>query len=158
MINVSIAEHAVAFPSKLVAQNGGEHIYNILLSKDTDNGSIIAKGDYITVDQYRDGGTVSGFSAKIVGKAANGNWYVEVVTAGNALLVYQQPLITEEWTAKFKSEKNFYNGKDEVTRAYALHAGDIFEVSASAFSNPAAVAANKTISSVAATGKMTVAS
>ena len=29
MIKYSIEKHAVAFPSKLVAQNGGEHIYNI---------------------------------------------------------------------------------------------------------------------------------
>ena len=28
MIKYSIEKHAVAFPSKLVAQNGGEHIYN----------------------------------------------------------------------------------------------------------------------------------
>ena len=42
MIKYSIEKHAVAFPSKLVAQNGGEHIYNITLTSDTDNGNLVA--------------------------------------------------------------------------------------------------------------------
>jgi len=132
MINYKIDEHAVAFPSKLVAQNGGEHIYNIELETDTDNGNLIAKGDFIDIDLYTES-TVSEFSGKIVKKASNGNWYVEVVTPGDALFVYTQPFISEDWTNKFKAEKNFYNAAGETVRAYALHTGDIFEVSETGF-------------------------
>ena len=32
-IKYSIEKHAVAFPSKLVAQNGGEHIYSLCMKK-----------------------------------------------------------------------------------------------------------------------------
>lgn len=45
-ISYQISKHAVAFPSKLVAQNGGEHIYNITLTSDTDNGNLVARGDF----------------------------------------------------------------------------------------------------------------
>lgn len=52
MIKYSIEKHAVAFPSKLVAQNGGEHIYNITLTSDTDNGNLVARGDFEDLDRY----------------------------------------------------------------------------------------------------------
>ena len=42
MIQVNIAKHAVAFPSKVLARDGGKHIYNIQLAeasgKFVDNG------------------------------------------------------------------------------------------------------------------------
>ena len=44
-IKYSIEKHAVAFPSKLLAQNGGKHIYNIELATDTDNGNLVVKKD-----------------------------------------------------------------------------------------------------------------
>lgn len=128
MIKYNIEEHAVAFPSKLVAQNGGEHIYNILLETDTDNGNLVAKGDFIDVDLYNEK-EVTSFEGKVVKQASNGNWYVEVVNPGDALFVYMQALISEDWTNKFKAEKNFYNAAGETVRGYALHVGDIFEVS-----------------------------
>lgn len=131
-IKYQIAEHAVAYPSKLLAQNGGEHIYSIHVATDTDNGAIVAKGDFIDLDSYEEG-AATGFKGKIQKQAANGNWYVEVVEAGNALLVYQQPFIAEDWTNNFKKEANFYNAAGEYVRAYALHEGDVFELSAKGF-------------------------
>ena len=32
MIQMTIAKHAVAFPSKVLARDGGKHIYNIQLT------------------------------------------------------------------------------------------------------------------------------
>ena len=132
MISYQIAKHAIAFPSKLVAQQGGEHIYNIELKNDTDNGQLVAKGKFLDLDLYEEG-TVTEFEGKIQKQAANGNWYVEVVKPGDALFVYMQAFIAEDWTNKWKKESNFYNGKGETVRGYALHVGDVFEVSAEGF-------------------------
>lgn len=131
-IKYTIANHAVCFPSKLVAQNGGEHIYNIQLTSDADNGNLIAKGDFVELDHYKEG-AVTTFEGIVLGQAANGHYYVEVTDPGDALLVYQQPFIAEEWTNTFKKESNFYNVTGDVVRAYALHKGDVFEVSVEAF-------------------------
>lgn len=131
-IKYAIEEHAVAFPSKLVAQQGGEHIYNIELESDTDNGNLVAKGEFVELDHYMEA-EVTTFEGVILDQAANGNWYVEVVNPGDALFVYNQPWISEEWTNKWKAEKNFYNATGDLVRGYALHKGDVFEVSALGF-------------------------
>lgn len=128
-IAYKIDTHAVAGASKLLATNGGKHIYNIKLTSDTDNGSIIGKGDYLAFDLYGEG-TATNFAGVIRDKAANGNWYIEVTEAENALLVYQVPLIYEEYSNKFTKESNFYNLAGDVVRSYELAVGDIFELSA----------------------------
>ena len=131
-IKYEIAKHAVAFPSKLLAQNGGKHIYNIELATDTDNGNLVARGAFIDLDSYEEA-AVTEFAGVIQKKAANGNWYVEVTEPGDALLVYMQAFIAEEWTNKFKKEANFYNAAGEMVRGYELAVGDVFEVSAEGF-------------------------
>lgn len=45
-------KHAVAGSSKLKATIAG-HIYNIQIEEDLDNGSIVAKGDYIKPETYK---------------------------------------------------------------------------------------------------------
>ena len=127
-IKYSIEKHAVAFPSKLLAQNGGKHIYNIELATDTDNGNLVKRGSFIDLDLYEED-TAADFEGVIQKQAANGNWYVEVVNPGDALFVYMQAFIAEEWTNKFKAEKNFYNEAGDVVRAYQLCKHDVFEVS-----------------------------
>lgn len=104
-IKYAIEKHAIAFPSKLVAQQGGEHIYNIELKNDTDNGQLVAKGKFLDLDLYEEG-TVTEFEGKIQKQAANGNWYVEVVEPGDALFVYMQAFIAEDWTNTWKKESN----------------------------------------------------
>jgi hypothetical protein len=142
MIHYEIAKHAVAFPSKLVAQQGGEHIYNIELKADTDNGQLVAKGKFLDLDLYEEA-AVTEFEGKVRKQAANGNWYVEVTNPGDALFVYMQAFIAEDWTNTFKKESNFYNGKGETVRGYALHVGDVFEVSAEGFTGE--IAEDKTV-------------
>lgn len=132
-IRYEIEKHAVAFPSKLLAQNGGKHIYNIVLSTDTDNGNLIARGDWDSLDLYKEA-AVTTFEGVVREQAANGNWYVEVTNPGDALLVYQQPVIAEEWTNRFKKTSNFFNAAGDRVRCYELAVGDIFEVSAEGFS------------------------
>ena len=131
-INYEIAQHAVAFPSKLLASNGGEHIYNIELTTDTDNGNLIGKGDWLSLDLYEEAAAPA-FEGIIRDKAQNGNWYVEVTADTDALLVYQVPMIAEEYSNKFKKESNFYNKAGDIVRSYGLRKGDIFEVSEAGF-------------------------
>ena len=140
-IQYVIAKHATANPSNLLAPDGGEHIYNIKIATDTDNGCLIAPdfvGDMESYDVFNEA-AVTGFSGTVVEKMPNGNWLVLVAEPGNACLVYQTPIAAEEWTNNWKKESNMYNKAGDIVRCYALHAGDRFEVSAEAFSGTPAV-------------------
>ena len=126
------ATHAVAYPSKLIAQNGGKHIYNIELATETDNGNLVARGQFLDLDLYEEAAATT-FEGVIQKKAANGNWYVEVVEAGDALLVYMPAFIEEEWTKTLKDERRFFNAAGATVRGYELAVGDVFELSAEGF-------------------------
>jgi len=131
-IKYAIDEHAVAFPSKLLAQTYGAHILNVKLTDACDNGNLVGIGAFIDLDLYEEAAATT-FEGKIQKQAANGNWYVEVVDPGDAYFVYMQPFTAEEWTNKFKAEKNFYNEAGDIVRAYQLCKHDVFEVSEKAF-------------------------
>lgn len=128
---IVFTKHAVAGSSKLKATTAG-HIYNIRIEEDLDNGSVVGKGDYVAPEVYKAKDS-TGFEGKILDKAANGNWYVEVVTPGDALLLLNPPLIYEEYTTAMQHESNFYNASGDTVRAYELYVGDIFELSAEGF-------------------------
>ena len=136
MIQVSIAKHAVAFPSKVLARDGGKHIYNIQLAEAAsayvDNGWFVGKGEFVELDLYKAAAPTS-FEGKVVGKANNGNFYVEVVTPGDAMFVYQVPMIEETYSNTFKKESNYTNAPTQVVRAYELAVGDVVEISADGF-------------------------
>ena len=142
MIQMTIAKHAVAFPSKVLASNGGKHIYNIQLAeaadKFVDNGWFVAKNAFIELDLYSAKAPTT-FDGKVVGVAANGNYYVEVVTPGDALFVYQVPMIEETYNNNFKKESNYTNAPKQVVRTYELAVGDILEISAEGFDGVVAV-------------------
>ena len=133
MIQVNIAKHAVAFPSKVLASKGGKHIFNIQLAeasdKFVDNGWFVGKGDFVELDLYKAAAPTT-FDGKVVGIAANGNYYVEVVDPGDALFVYQVPMIEETYNNTFKKESNYTNAPTQVVRSYELAVGDIVEISA----------------------------
>lgn len=138
MIQVNIAKHAVAFPSKVLARDGGKHIYNIQLeeaaSAYVDNGWFVGKGEFIELDLYK-AVAPTAFEGKVVGVASNGNFYVEVVNPGDALFVYQVPMIEETYSNTFKKESNYTNAPTQVVRAYELAVGDIVEISAEGFAD-----------------------
>lgn len=142
MVQISIAKHAVAFPSKTLASLGGKHIYNIQLAeasgKYVDNGWFVGKGDFVELDLYKAKAPTT-FDGKVVGVAANGNYYVEVVDPGDALFVYQVPMIEETYNNTFKKESNYTNAPTQVVRSYELAVGDIVEISADGFDGNVAV-------------------
>lgn len=136
-IKFKIDKHHVCFPTKLLAGNGGAHIYNIVINENVDNGTIVSKGDYVSFDQYKAGEAPAGFAGIITEQAANGNWYVEVVNPADAILIYEVPIIAENYDARFTDIANFYNEatttRTRTVRGYALAKGDVYELSADAF-------------------------
>lgn len=142
---LNFVKHAVAGSSKLKATTSG-HIYNIKIEADLDNGSIVAKGEYVEPEVYKAKDS-TGFAGVIVDQAANGNWYVEVTDPGDALLLLQVPMIYEEYTTRMQHESNFYNANGDIVRAYELYAGDIFELSAEGFTGTPAKGKTLTVTS-----------
>lgn len=132
-INFQIAKHATVGLSRLLATNGGKHIFDVKAGADRDEGSIIGLGDYVAPTYFSEADSTE-FEGVIMDKAANGNWYILVKKATNALLVASVPLIYEEYSKRFTDESNFYNLKDELMRCPELAVGDIFEVSADGIS------------------------
>lgn len=153
---LNFEKHAVAGSSKLAATNGGAHIYNIkVVDEELDNGTVIGKGDYVSPEVYKQAAAPTTFEGTVLDKAANGNWYIEVTKPEGALLVLQVPVIYEEYTTAMKHESNFYNVKDDIVRSYELMKGDIFEVSAEAFTADE-VTKGKTVKVDAASKKLKV--
>lgn len=132
MIRCAIEKHAVAFPSKVLASNGGAHIFNITLKEDVDNGWFVGKGAFVELDRYEEAAPTA-VTGKVVDKAPNGNWYVEVATAENAFFVCTVPMIEETYAQKFMKESNFFNEKDSEARVYELKPFDVVEISAEGF-------------------------
>ena len=138
----AMEDFPVAGVSKLIATQGGAHIYNVTLTSDAWNGAIIKRGDWLSFDNYSEA-TATDFKGKIVGQAANGNWYVEVTEDGNLdyLLVYNVPIVEMDYTKDMASERHFYLKTGEVARAHELKLGDIFELSSDGFDGDPAVGA-----------------
>ena len=160
MIRMSIENtHAVCFPSKLVAGNGGEHIVNLFLTADCDNGVIRSIGAWKDYDRYTEAAAPAGFAGKIVDQAADGNYYVQVETPADAVLVYEVPEFTNTYDTRFVDLHNWYNPQGATVRAYVLHKYDIFEVSKEAFTTtPTATSIGKAVSANTTTGKLVIAS
>lgn len=152
-IKYAIEQHAVAYPSKCLASQGGKHIYNIHATSDVDNGFFVGKGAWEEFDLYTQAAPTA-LSATVVDTAADGNYYVEVVSVDNALLVYSVPMCEEGNTKKFKAVSNFYNASGDVMRGYELAVGDIIELSADAFAGNVAKGDTVTLQAIAGSTAM----
>ena len=110
--------HVVAESSRLQATTAG-HIYDLEMIEDTDNGSIVAVGAVSDLG-------VQVFKAK------------EYAVGDKPCLVLTPPLAYNGKKA-WSDEKYFYNAKGDVARAYELYVGDIYTLSANAFTGTPAV-------------------
>lgn len=139
MIDYSItATHNEAFPSKLLAASGGEHIFDILLTANHDNGVIVGRGNYVKLGTYQEATAPANFAGIIREQAANGNWYVEVTVPDGALWILM-PEISPYGISQLENPKAWYNASGDTVKGYELHKGDIFEMSAEGFNGtPAA--------------------
>ena len=143
-INFS-TKHAVAESTKLTATIVG-NIWNIKATNDIDNGCIVKRGDYVAPEYYAEAAATE-FTGKIIEKAANGKFRVEVTAVGELEgLVLSVPLIYEEYTTRMQEESNFYNAKGDLLRVYQLYVGDVFTLSAEGFDGTPEV--GKTVSVV----------
>lgn len=112
----NVPEHVVAESSRLKATIAG-HIYDLEMIEDTDNGTIVAIGDHIE------------------GQLFKAKAYAE----GDKPYFILTPPLAYNGKKIWSDEKYFYNGKGEVARAYELYVGDIYTVSANAFTGAPAV-------------------
>lgn len=109
--NVTATAHAVCESSELVATTAG-HIFSLKCHAALDNGKIVSYGAY-------QGNEV--FASK-------------AFAAGDMPLLVLTPPTGYSGVRGQLEEKYFYNAKDEIARAYELHEGDIWTISADAFS------------------------
>ena len=138
-------KHAVAESTNLKATIVG-NIWNIKATNDIDNGCIVKRGDYVAPEYYAEAAATE-FTGKIIEKAANGKFRVEVTAVGELEgLVLSVPLIYEEYTTRMQEESNFYNAKGDLLRVYQLYVGDVFTLSAEGFDGTPEV--GKTVSVV----------
>lgn len=139
-IKYAIEKHATANPSNVLAAEYGEHMFSVLLDTDTDNGNLVAIGDWLSLDLFAEA-AVTTFEGKIVEQMGNGNYLVLVTNPGDATLVYQVPVGAEEYNSEFKKESNLYNPAGTRVRTYGLSKWDRFEVSKEAFNGEPVVGA-----------------
>ena len=145
-IKTVITQYPVAFPSKTVASNKGCHMYSLTHETESWNGAVVAKGDYVSLDLYEEAEATT-MNAKIVDVAANGNFYVEIqkdIPATEAVVIYNVPMIEEEYNKNFQKESNYYIPAEVVERAYPVREGDIWELSKDNFSGVPVVGATIT--------------
>jgi hypothetical protein len=112
----NVPEHVVAESSRLTATGAG-HIYDLEMIADTDNGTIVAVG------------------AHLEGQVFKAEAYAE---GKKPYLVLTTPLAYNGRRGQ-SDEKYFYNAKGDIARAYELYVGDIYTLSANAFTGTPAV-------------------
>lgn len=136
------ATHNIFFPSKLLASAGGKHQYDITLTANHDNGTLVNKGTWNSFDNYNEGavGGTNSFAGVIrqEDETNPGNWYVEVTAETDLLILYNSP-VSPYQEERFQNEALFYNKSGDVARGFEMAKGDIFSISTSAFTgNPVA--------------------
>lgn len=146
VVDIKKGSHISSFPSKIASMMGQYgHVFNIVLSSDTDNGVLVGKGDYISFDQYEDDVvTANAVEGEIRELMADGRWLVEItkLPATTVLYVYNSP-VSEYNEREFNDESLMYNKAGEVAQGATLILGDMFTLSDAAFTGTPA--AGKTV-------------
>ena len=134
-VNVN-ATHNIFFPSKLLASSNGKHQYDITLTANHDNGTIVSRGTWNSFDNYNEGSVASSNSfAGVIRQEDStnpGNWFVEVTADTDLVILYNAP-ISPYPEKRLQNEALFFNKLGDVVRGFELAKGDIFEISTSAF-------------------------
>lgn len=157
-INITVAEHNVAFPTKVKSGICG-HVFNCYIGTDMDNGVLVGIDGWKDYDRYTVTNCPQGFAGVIRQQAKNGNWYVEVTNPGTsapAIFIHQPVVIDGAPSKKYEDEKYFYNKSGSTVKGYELSKYDIIEESATIF-NGADPAAGKTVTWDSTNKKLTVA-
>lgn len=134
-IKYEIENQGYAYPTKVLSSRVG-HNLNIVLTTDSPNGAIVGVGDYVSFDQYEEDIAPVGYKAKIIDTAADGNFYVQVTAVdvnAPAVLIYETPVIAENYNSKFTNPKNFYSEAGKTVHGLVLTTLDVYELSAELF-------------------------
>lgn len=105
-------KHIVAESTALGATNYANHIFSVKMKEDTDNGVIIARGDYVGDEYY---------------EAA------DYAAGKEPMLVLAPPVMAFDGIKAYQYEERFFNAKNAVTRCYVLGVGDRYSLSEDAF-------------------------
>lgn len=132
-VDFATTKHAKGFPSNVVAQRYGAHAFHITLKTNTDNGNLVALGDWKGLDTFEEK-AVTTFEGKILEQMSDGTWLVMVTNPGDALFVYEKPETPYDSPRALTSEHVFYNKAGDNVRAYELSKYDRIAVSAEGFS------------------------
>ena len=128
--------HIVAFPSFVASAMGQYgHVINLVMQSATDNGTLSAKGDYISFEQYEQADVTANAVEGVIREASSeGGWYVEFTKLPTDLVffVYNTP-ISPYGERELREEGLFYNAVGDVTQGMELHVGDIVSLSDAAF-------------------------
>lgn len=155
-IDITKGSRQTFFPSKVFAVENG-HVFNMTLAKDRANGELAVRDvtTWNSFDNYNEdtSGTIE-FSGAIRGQAANGKYYVEVYSVSQDVVVIYNSPVSEYSEREFQDENLFYNKAGEVAQGIPLQRGDIFELSANAFTGT--IAEDATVSYDAATEKYVI--
>ena len=150
-IRYNLEKHHVCFPTKVLSDKVGR-VLNMVIDKDTDNGTVCGKGEYVSFDQYKVADAPAAYEGKILEQAADGNWYVEVSKIDPnepAILIYEVPEIAENYNSEFTALSNFFNAasatRTKTVRGLVLTVTDVYELSENAFTGTPKAGAKVTI-------------
>lgn len=147
-IKYEIENWGYAYPSKVLSSRVGHNV-NVVLTTDSPNGAVVGVGDYVSFDQYKEASAPTGYKAKIIDKAADGNFYVQVTGVdvnAPAVLIYETPEIAENYNAKFTNSKNFYSEAGKTVHGLVLTTLDVYELSEELFDGTPEVGKEVTVS------------
>lgn len=142
VVDITKGTHIKSFPNKIASMMGNyAHVYNLVLTANTDNGTLASRGDYVSFDQYeQDVVTANAVEGVIRELMADGTYLVEItkLPATEVLYVYNSP-VSEYPEKEFQDESLLYNKAGEVAQGATLVIGDLFTLSDAAFTGTPAV-------------------
>ena len=149
--------HTVVETNDLLGTEFGDHIFNVQMAEDHDNGVVLGLGDFVEYNYFAEA-KAKDFEGKIVFQNSNGTYQVFVTKAADGdILIASVPVGTYEFESEAYAERQFYNGQDEIARAYQLRFGDRFSLSKEGFTTePDENSIGKTVTVDAATGKLVI--
>lgn len=142
VVDIQKGTHISSFPNKVASMMGQYgHVYNLVLTANTDNGTLSSRGDYVSFDQYEQAAvTANAVEGVIRELMADGRYLVEItkLPATEVLYVYNSP-VSEYSEREFQDETLMYNKAGEVAQGATLILGDAFTLSDAAFTGAPAV-------------------
>lgn len=126
-IDIIKGSHGTSFPTKIASmmkQYG--HVYNVVLTADTDNGALGTRGDYVSFDRYEQGDVAANAVEGVIRELmADGRWMVEFTKVTGEVLYLYNALVSEYGEKELQDETLFYNKADEVCQGGTLIVGDL---------------------------------